>query len=103
MTTAEADGRAVYPRVLVHAEATAELSLVERYIGADGVNALEAPVTEVVAEQGAGVSCYRLQECGDATLHVGTMSAPPRTGCPGGDACLCRRRPARAYRCLRRH
>lgn len=71
--TGEADDRAVYPRVLVHAEPAAEVQFIEHFIGADGANTLTAPVTEVIADDGAIVTGYRLQEAGDGDLHVGTV------------------------------
>ncbi|MGD8430755.1 MAG: Fe-S cluster assembly protein SufD, partial [Ectothiorhodospiraceae bacterium] len=70
ITTGDADGHAVYPRVAVAAEETAELRVVEHFIGDDSANALVVPVTEVSAAQGAVVDYYRLQEEGEGTAHV---------------------------------
>ncbi|WP_435104007.1 Fe-S cluster assembly protein SufD [Arhodomonas sp. AD133] len=69
----EAEGRAVYPRVLVRAERGAELQVVEHFLGEDGVHGLTAPVTEILADDGAIVDYHRVQEAGDANLHLGAV------------------------------
>lgn len=73
VTTADADGRAVYPRLLVQAEAAAQLTVAEHYIGDAQAAALVAPVTEVLAGDGAVLDHYRVQEEGAATRHFGVL------------------------------
>jgi Fe-S cluster assembly protein SufD len=73
VTTADAHGRAVYPRLLVDAEHAAQLTVVEHYLGDEQAAALVAPVTEVLAGDGAVVDHYRIQEEGGATRHFGVL------------------------------
>jgi len=75
VATAREEPHAIYPRTVVQVEEGAEVKLVERFIGADEVPALIAPVTELHAAQGAIVSYYRLQEEGSATRHLGVVHA----------------------------
>ncbi len=73
VTTADADGCAVYPRLLVQAESAAQLTVAEHFLGDEKVAALVAPVTEVLAQDGAVVDHYRVQEEGAATRHFAVL------------------------------
>lgn len=73
ITTPDADRRAVYPRLLVQAEAGAEVRVVERYIGDDQSGALICPVSELTAGEDAVLDYSRLQEDGIAAMNIGTV------------------------------
>ena len=74
IVTAEADRRAVYPRLVVEAEDGAEVRVVERFIGDDQAGALVCPVSELSAGQNTILDYSRLQEDGVATMNVGTVN-----------------------------
>ncbi|MCO6442147.1 MAG: Fe-S cluster assembly protein SufD [Nitrococcus mobilis] len=71
--TSEADRRAVYPRTLIVAEEASQFSLVEHFVGADEPFALNCPVAEIVAQQGANVDYYKVQEEGGGSAHLGAV------------------------------
>lgn len=71
--SAEADRCAIYPRVVVVAEEASQVALVEHFIGADEPFALNCPVTEVVARQGANIDYYKVQEEGAGSVHLGAV------------------------------
>ncbi len=74
IVTAEADRRAVYPRLVVEAEDGAEVRVVERFIGDDQAGALVCPVSELSAGQNTILDYSRLQEDGVATMNIGTVN-----------------------------
>jgi Fe-S cluster assembly protein SufD len=64
---------AVFPRTLVVAGETAEVTVVETFHGPDGARYLVAPVTEIVAGESATVDHYKLQRDGDRAFHLGLL------------------------------
>lgn len=74
LTTADAGGQAVYPRLVASVESGAELTLVEHYLGGGEAPALVVPVTELAAEAGAIVDYYRVQEIAAGNRHIGVAS-----------------------------
>lgn len=62
---------AIFPRVLLVAGERCEVSVVESYRGAGGATYLVAPVTELVAREGAIVDHYKLQRDSLAAFHLG--------------------------------
>ncbi len=74
IATAEADQHAVYPRLVVEAEAAAEVRVVERFISDPQSGALVVPVSELSAGEGTILDYSRLQEDGIATMNVGTVN-----------------------------
>lgn len=75
LLTAEADRNVVYPRAVLVAEETSQVSLIEQFAGVDGPFVLNCPVMEIVARQGASVDYYKVQEDGAASAHLGTIHA----------------------------
>jgi Fe-S cluster assembly protein SufD len=63
-----------YPRTLVVAGAQAQGSIVECYLGTEGVS-LSCPVTELVLGEGAVLDQVRIQEESRKAHHVGTQQA----------------------------
>lgn len=74
ITTPEADGRAIYPRVLVDAEKGSEVRVVERFIGDAQTGAMVCPVSELFAGERTILDYSRLQEDGIATINIGTVN-----------------------------
>jgi Fe-S cluster assembly protein SufD len=72
-TTAAAQPTAVFPRVLVVAEAAAQVTVVETYSGSDAAVYLVAPVTEIVAGDSAIVDHYKLQRDGARAFHLSLL------------------------------
>ena len=62
---------ALFPRVLVLAGERCEVSIVESYRGAADASYLVAPVTELVAAEGAVVDHYKLQRDALEAFHLG--------------------------------
>lgn len=75
LLTPEADRRAVYPRAVIVAEEASQISLIEHFVGADESFALNCPVTEIVARQGANIDYYKVQEEGAGSAHLGAVHA----------------------------
>lgn len=73
LASAEAAGRAIYPRTLVVAEEGAEVRITELHQGGEGVY-LNCPVTEIVAAANAGVQHHIVQESGRQAYHLGVVS-----------------------------
>jgi len=59
-----------YPRLLVIAEEGSEVVLVESYAGTSGGTYLSAPVTEIIAGEGARVEHYRIQHESEEAWHI---------------------------------
>lgn len=75
LLTPEADRRAVYPRAVIVAEEASQICLIEHFTGADEPFALNCPVAEIVARQGANVDYYKVQEEGTGSAHLGAIHA----------------------------
>ena len=69
-----AAGAGSYPRLVVVADRASQLTLVESYIGRDGLRYLTNGVTDVVAADGAVVDHYKVQREGTSAFHVGLMT-----------------------------
>jgi Fe-S cluster assembly protein SufD len=70
-----AAGGASHPRVLIVAEANAQVTLIEQYVAAGGTRYFTNAVTEAYLGQGATVSHFRLQQEARDAFHVGTTVA----------------------------
>ncbi len=68
-------GSLVQPRVLVVAGPGSRLAVVERYVGLTGEAYFTNAVTEIVAEPGASVDHYVIQEQGAGAFHIATVDA----------------------------
>ena len=64
---------AFFPRILVVAEESSELVLVEQYATLGEGRYLSSPVTEIVAHDNAVVDHYKLQREADTAFHVATF------------------------------
>jgi Fe-S cluster assembly protein SufD len=73
LNSAEAEGRAVYPRTLIVAEDGAQVRIAEFHQSVD-VAYLCAPVTEIVVRANAGVHYYKVQEEGPRAFHFGAIA-----------------------------
>jgi len=71
--SAEAAGRAVYPRTLIVAEEGAQLKVAELYVGPDAPY-LCCPVTEIAAADNASVHHYKIQQEGAGAYHFGALA-----------------------------
>ncbi len=76
LTAAGEGGPAVFPRVLVVAEANSRLDLIETYaaLGGDAEYFTDA-VVEVFVGEGAGVTHYKVQDEGGGAFHVASTRA----------------------------
>jgi Fe-S cluster assembly protein SufD len=72
-TTGSAEPTAVFPRTLLVAGETAEVTLVETYCGSEGARYLVAPVTEIVAGESSRVDHYKLQRDAEQAFHFGLL------------------------------
>jgi len=64
---------AVFPRLLVVADASSQVTVVETYCGPDDAVYLVAPVTEIVAGDAAIVDHYKLQRDGARAFHLSLL------------------------------
>lgn len=67
-------GAASFTRVLVHAGAASSMTVVEWHLGVDEP-VLCAPVTELVADEGARIAFVQVQERGSSAWQVGHVAA----------------------------
>jgi Fe-S cluster assembly protein SufD len=64
---------AAYPRILVHAAAESQLTLIETYASLGTGRALVLPVTEIFCGPGAVVRHYRVTREREGVLHLGSQ------------------------------
>ncbi|MEM8745425.1 MAG: SufD family Fe-S cluster assembly protein, partial [Actinomycetota bacterium] len=72
------DGIAVFPRLVIDAGENSEVTVVERFVAADGAEldqALVVPVVQIRAAQASRVTYLALNEAGDATWQIGNQQA----------------------------
>ncbi|MBS3785563.1 MAG: Fe-S cluster assembly protein SufD [Gammaproteobacteria bacterium] len=72
--TADANGQAVYPRLVVEAEEDAEVRIIERFIGDNETTTLVCPVSELSAAAASILDYSRLQQDGSNTINIGTVN-----------------------------
>lgn len=72
VTDSNAAGAAIHPRMLIVAEALAQVMLVESYIGLGNVSYLVNGVAEIIVGNGARVDHYKVQKESREAFHVGT-------------------------------
>lgn len=68
-------GTAIFPRLVIEAGADSEITVIERFVGPDGVDALVCPVLDVVAAQAARVRYLGINELGRSTWLLGHQRA----------------------------
>jgi Fe-S cluster assembly protein SufD len=67
---------AIFPRILVVAEAGSRATVIETHVGVPGeASHLCAPVTEVVVGENAGLEHVRVQMANERTFHLGALGA----------------------------
>ncbi|MCL4837844.1 MAG: Fe-S cluster assembly protein SufD [Thermoanaerobaculia bacterium] len=71
---------AAFPRLLLLAGERSQMTVVERYVGADGESYLTCPVTELVAAPGAVVDHYKLQREGSDAHHLAVFTVETGRG-----------------------
>jgi Fe-S cluster assembly protein SufD len=64
-----------HPRVLIHAGANSQATVIETYLGLEGQAYFTNPVTEVIAEEGAVIDHYRVQDESAKAFHIGTLQS----------------------------
>jgi Fe-S cluster assembly protein SufD len=72
VTDDKAQGGAIHPRLLIVAEALAQVMLVESFVGIGSASYLVNAVAEVVVGNGARVDHYKVQRESRDAYHVGT-------------------------------
>ncbi len=76
--TIAGDGTAVFPRLVVDAGENSEITVVERFVAADGAEgdrALVVPVLQLRARQSARVKYLALNEAGTGTWQIGNQQS----------------------------
>jgi Fe-S cluster assembly protein SufD len=73
-TGGDGEPTASYPRLVVAAGRTSQITLVESYGGPEGARYLTNAVTDLVAEDGAVVDHYKVQRESTSAYHVGSMT-----------------------------
>ena len=68
-------GAAVFPRLVVDAGDDSEVTVLERFVSPDGIDALVVPVLELRAAPAARVRYLGVNELGDATWMIGHQVA----------------------------
>jgi Fe-S cluster assembly protein SufD len=68
-------GIVAYPRLVIQAEENSEITVVERFVSADGIESLVVPVVEVHAAQSARVTYLAINELGNKTWQIGHQIA----------------------------
>jgi Fe-S cluster assembly protein SufD len=72
------DGRAIFPRLVIDAGPDSEVTVVERFVAADGAaddDVLVVPVLQVRADQAARVKYLAVNEAGSRTWQIGNQQA----------------------------
>jgi Fe-S cluster assembly protein SufD len=72
VTTEQAQPTLTSPRVLVIAEKFSKSLLIESHIGLEAGVGFSNAVTEVIVDEGASLSHYRIMEKGHESFHIGT-------------------------------
>ncbi len=67
------DRRAIQPRNILVANANSRATVIEHYVGLGGQPYLTNTVTEVIADSGADITHYKVQQEGDHGYHVGSL------------------------------
>ena len=73
--TVTARGAAVFPRLVIDAGPDSEVTVIERFLSPDGVDALVVPVLHVRAQQAARVKYLAVNELGVDTWQIGNQQA----------------------------
>ena len=71
----DADGVSVRPRLVIDAGEDSEVTVVERFVSAEGIRSLVVPVLEVRAARSARVNYVGVNELGSATWQIGHQVA----------------------------
>jgi Fe-S cluster assembly protein SufD len=72
------EGRAVFPRVLMIVERGSEATIIENYVGNDKY--FTSTVVEIILEDDARLTHYRVQRESEKAFHVGTTKAELNRG-----------------------
>ena len=70
-----------HPRVFILLGAASEAKIIESYVGVNSGSYFCNAVTELIGGADALIDHYRVQQEGDAGLHIGTLEADLQRGC----------------------
>ena len=70
-----ADGAACFPRLVIDAEPDSEVTVIERFISADGVVGLIVPVLQIRAQQAARVKYLAINELGSQVWQISNQQS----------------------------
>ncbi len=73
--TIDADGAAVFPRLVIDAGENSEITVIERFISPDGIVALVVPRLYLRAQQAARVTYLAINQLGTGTWQLGHQQA----------------------------
>ncbi len=73
--TVDADGAAVFPRLVIDAGENSEITVIERFISPDGIVALVVPRLYLRAQQAARVTYLAINQLGTGTWQLGHQQA----------------------------
>jgi len=68
--TVTSSGVVSAPRLVIDAGENSEVTVIERFVGADGLDALVVPVVEMIAAQAARITYLAINELGDRTWQI---------------------------------
>jgi Fe-S cluster assembly protein SufD len=71
----DGEGLATFPRLVIDADADSEITVVERFVSANGDRALVVPVVSIRARQAARVKYVAVNELGPKTWQIGGQQA----------------------------
>jgi Fe-S cluster assembly protein SufD len=75
IATADAEPVACHPRILIHAGAGSEATVIEHYVGQAESAGFTNAVTEILAEANASIRHYLLQDQSQKAYHIGSLFA----------------------------
>ena len=73
--TVSSSGIVAFPRLVIDAAENSEITVIERFTSADGVDSLVVPVAEIRAAQSARVTYLAINELGANTWQIGHQLA----------------------------
>lgn len=74
------EGAAIYPRHVIVAEAGAQATVIEHYVGTAGAANFTDALTQISLAAGAELEHYKLLEEDDAAYHIGSIQARQAAG-----------------------
>lgn len=75
LVTKRGEGVVITPRIHVHAERNASVTVIESHLGEAGVRYLSLPIVELSADSGARIDYYKIQLESEKAFHVSGVTA----------------------------